>query len=672
MSLDVGFNPFSEIEFISKHLHELAHKPPDETETNKTIEKLNSVLNKQLPQLIEDVAIHPEHRKVWRNISSDIRKLDVHEFKKIQGAIDRLTHIGFALSNPERAIKMLGNDLKKYANSLKKERNIEENLRSAGLILTNYFKMFRGITVSQTPLTEEQHDQLMNHLNDFKTELNDLKEHFPEISSHPNFVNLEKLVYKLGGKDLLEFQLKESRTMPDDPKISMLKFLPPERASLNLIREEIKHNREIGYAAMAAWINQNKIRLVEAEFDFFPKELEGIQPQLRYVDFTDLDFFEMDWTEETISDYIKNCPNIETLRIRTNLIGTLPDRIKQLKVLDCGDCQNLTALPVMNSLLKLNCQDCTALTELPRLNSLKELTCQGCTALTKMGEMNSLEILYCPKCTALTELPALNALKQLNCNECTALTELPEMNSLKELNCQHCTALTELPAMNSLEILICHTCTALTTLPRMNSLKELACRGCDRLTGLPEMNSLLKLYCRDCTALTELPRLNLLKELICNGCSALTELPVMNYLIMLKCEGCTALTELPLMNSVKIIICSGCTALTKISRLNSVVSLVCVECIALTEISEMESLTVLSCRGCTALTKLPMLISLEDLTCVDCSALTELPLTNLRALNCRNCTGLTELPIMNFLAKFNGENCINLTNPDQYRYLPRV
>ena len=686
MSLDVGFNPFSEIEFISKHLNELAHKP-DETETNKTIEKLNSVLNKQLPQLIEDVAIHPEHRKVWRNISSDIRKLDVHEFKKIQGTIDRLTHIGFALSNPERAIKMLGTDLKKYANSLKKERNIEENLRSAGLILTNYFKMFRGITVSNTPLTKEQHHQLMNHLNDFKTELNDLKEHFPEISSHPNLLNLEKLVYKLGGKDLLEFQLKESRTIPDDPKISMLKFLPPEVDSLNLIREEIKHNREIGYAAMAAWINQNKIRL--NKFDFSPKELAEIQPQLRYVDFTNLDFYDMGWTEETISDYIQNCPNIETLRIRTNLIRTLPDRIKQLKELDCGGCINLTALPVMNSLLKLNCQDCIFLTELATMNSLKELNCQDCTALTALPVMNSLKDLHCKSCTALTELPELNALENLYCHSCTSLTRIPSLNSLKGINCNDCTSLLELGEMAALKNLTCKGCTALIVLPRMNSLEVLRCSECPALIQLSRMNSLIELFCEDCVALTELPEMNSLKGLLCSGCTSLTRLPRMNSIENIACMGCSALTELPAMSTLRGLNCENCIALTALPQLDSIASLNCTStpltelpvmnfiealqcqlCIALTRLPMLNKLKILNCPGCTALTELPNMRLLDYLNCKGCTALTALPeMTSLKGLDCRDCTGLTELPIMMFLEQLRSERCTNITNADRYRHV---
>ena len=210
MSFILQFNaPYSKIEFISKHLKELVDNPPDENETDKTVEKLNSILKEQLPQLIEDIARHPDHRKLWRNICSNLRKLDIHEFKKIQGVIGRLTHIGFALSDPDKAIKTLGSDLRQYASSLKKERDIEENLKFAGLTLNNYFKLFRGTTVSGTPLTEEQQYKLINCLNDFKRDLNDITAKFPEITSQPLFKNLHDLVYPLGDKDFLSFNEQE-------------------------------------------------------------------------------------------------------------------------------------------------------------------------------------------------------------------------------------------------------------------------------------------------------------------------------------------------------------------------------------------------------------------------------------------------------------------------------
>ena len=345
MSIDTKFNPpFLEIESILKYLEQSIETPPEknEKEIAHDVQRINDIVKDKFPQLIEDIAKHPQHAEVWKKISSSLSQIEPHQFEKIQTKVAQMIHIGTALSLPaDEAIKLLDADLQKCADALIVNRNVDENLKFIGLILTNYFKLFRGITASDgSQLTDVQKINLNDILIKFEKALILVPK---EVRAHPNFENLQRLLHRIGIQhDALEF-------LTPIPRLNSLKFLPDGIASLTIIRDTISHNPKQGYVALAAWIDYNKIPL--CDYQFSEDELKGIQPHLRHVYLRGFDF--SDWTEEKILLFLQNFSKMEELWIATNKIKSLPDNlatIKSLKLLDCSGCSSLTRLPMIKTL----------------------------------------------------------------------------------------------------------------------------------------------------------------------------------------------------------------------------------------------------------------------------------------------------------------------------------
>ena len=51
--------------------------------------------------------------------------------------------------------------------------------------------------------------------------------------------------------------------------------------------------------------------------------------------------------------------------------------------LDCGDCSNVTEIPVIPGLKKLWCSDCISLKKIPDIPGLEKLWCVNCPLLPK-------------------------------------------------------------------------------------------------------------------------------------------------------------------------------------------------------------------------------------------------------------------------------------------------
>ena len=607
MSFDI--NPFSKIETISTELLAQVDKSAEKSSTSKNVDELNDILN-QVPvhDFIKDIAQHPEHQKVWDNIHQSLTKLDADKFKKIQEVVERLIHIGTALSKEaDESIKVLDKDLKECTASLKEalgikkgvpqehevkereskereskergvsEKGIEDHLKFAGLILFNYMKLFGGKTVSGTDLTQEQRYKLLGVLNEFSKELKDISAKNSEISSLPLFKSLQVLTKKLGGKDILdipketlvtgkketdakEFSAAHFNFMPDELKVEILKMLPADVHSLSLIRELISHNPESGHSALAGWIDNHELSL--SKFSLSAQELQGIQQHLRRVDFGLFDF--ATWTEKNIFDFIQNCSKMEMLVIHTPKITTFPDRIKQLKFLDCSYCTWLTVLPAMDKLEVLNCSRCAGLIQLPEsLDVLRDFCCDYCPGLTRLPDMNDLRKLSCVECTDLTRLPEMPYLESLECEACPRLATLPNgMAALQILDCSGCSLLTALPADMPLSSLCCSSCNGLTGIPYLNTLKNLSCGDCPGLRKISQLESLEGLYCGDCRNLREISELKALKNLGCPDCPNLRELSALESLETIDCHNCENLTTLPPSKHLKELKCDHCPNLT--------------------------------------------------------------------------------------------------------------
>src|SRR3984893_3818348 len=143
-------NPFPEIEAISRHLEKCISPTtsPDQSkkEADADVQRISSIVKDKMPQLIEDIAQHPEHAETWRLIARSLQQFGPDEYRSLHSKVAKMIRIGSVLSRPvEEIIKALDGDLEICVKFLKKNLDVEENLKYAGLILTNHFKLFRGM-----------------------------------------------------------------------------------------------------------------------------------------------------------------------------------------------------------------------------------------------------------------------------------------------------------------------------------------------------------------------------------------------------------------------------------------------------------------------------------------------------------------------------------------------
>jgi len=93
--------------------------------------------------------------------------------------------------------------------------------------------------------------------------------------------------------------------------------------------------------------------------------------------------------------------------------------------LNCDNCPNVTAIPVLPNLQVLKSRNCPSLAVLPVLPKLEQLSCSKCPLLTAIPALSELKILYCFNCPSLATLRALPNLVYLNCHGCPLLSSLP-------------------------------------------------------------------------------------------------------------------------------------------------------------------------------------------------------------------------------------------------------
>ena len=559
MSFNINIKSrFDEVREISQELQCSLVMPSDDPSVPILAEKLKDIIERNLAFLIDDVIKNPGHEKTWRNvcdISERLEKLAPETYKAIRQTAAKIIHSNSPEKNADRSIQTIGSELDERIDLLKSSHNVAEirnSLKSAGRLLTIFFRFFRGVNSAGKPLTIDQKHRLKVRFDDFKLGLLILKFSNPEVESHEFFPKLEKLAFKRIGC------LSWTEKFPSALIGNIVKFLPFEKETIPILREAIHFGTRQGFIYLAGWINYNKIPLCELP-PVLIGSLQQLQPFLTHVDFRGFDFSK--WTEKDIQEFIQNCEKIQCLYISTNKISSFPDRIAQLKVLDCRGCARIKSLPSqMEKLLNLNCSN-TPIMQLPEgmlslqvldcgntligpkfpdyLHNLRELDCSWnrITELPKV--MSNIEKLNCSS-TKISELPSgMRLLVELDCHGNHVLNRLPDdLNSLRHLDCSQ-SDISKIPSiLKKLEYMDCSN-SKLKRLPTdMSSLLELHCRE-SVLEELPlGMTSLVKLYCFE-TNITSLPfDLNSLEELSCSQ-SKLTALPDnLSRLRKLDCNDC--------------------------------------------------------------------------------------------------------------------------------------
>ena len=301
-------------------------------------------------------------------------------------------------------------------------------------------------------------------------------------------------------------------------------------------------------------------------------------------------------------------PNLEELVLArcSNLCELHPSivKLKKLKLLDLGECQELTSLPdkfEMESLVTLNLTHCLNVKKIPEfvgnMEHFQELLLEG-TAIIELPSsvqcLTGLSTLILKNCNNLLCFPniicSLTSLNNLNLCGCSKIDELPKdlgnIISLKKLDFSG-TAIKELPS--SIEFL--------------TGLEEMVLRDCKKFVLLPStvcsLKSLRGMYLSRCPKFVNLPE----------------NLGNLQHLSGLSLEG-TAIEVLP--SSV------GCLAALHSLNLKSCKNLVCLP----STICNLKRVRFLYLTGCPKITNLPEnLGNMEGLGVLrlDGSAIKELP-----------------------------------------------
>ncbi|XP_031476370.1 disease resistance protein RPV1-like [Nymphaea colorata] len=378
-------------------------------------------------------------------------------------------------------------------------------------------------------------------------------------------------------------------------------------------------------------------------------------------------------------------------------IGLL-ERLTHLPLRKCG---SLKAVPQeiwqLTSLEELDLSSCTEITTLPSqmedpkslepvlLGKLKVVNFGDCSNLTGCPDFTSmphLEILDFRSCTKMSELDPsiglLESLTHLNLSGCESLKTLPreiwQLTSLIRLDLSHCTEITTLPSqmedpkslkpvlLGKLRVLYFINCSNLTSCPDFTSMPHLETLDFTNCTKMSELDpsiglleSLTHLSLKKCGSLKAVPQeiwqLTSLEELDLSFCIEITTLPsqmedpkslepvLLGKLEVLEFEGCSNLTICPDFTSMPHLETLDFTNCTKMSELDPSIGL-------------LESLAHLNLRECWSLKTLPQeiwqLTSLEELDLTGCYQISALPesmrhLKQLKWLYLQRCSSLTEI-----------------------------
>ena len=278
-------------------------------------------------------------------------------------------------------------------------------------------------------------------------------------------------------------------------------------------------------------------------------------------------------------------PNLEELVLArcSNLCELHPSivKLKKLKLLDLGECQELTSLPdkfEMESLVTLNLTRCLNVKKIPEfvgnMEHFQELLLEG-TAIIELPSsvecltgVNTLNLKNCKNLLCFPNIIcSLTSLKNLNLYGCSKIDELPKdlgnIISLMRLDFSR-TAIKELPSsiefLTGLEVLVLEDCKKFVLLPStvcsLKSLMSLILSRCPNFVNLPEnLGDLQNLYHLrlEGTAIEVLPssvgRLASLSSLELTDCKNLVCLPSticnLKMVQLLHLDGCSKITNLP-------------------------------------------------------------------------------------------------------------------------------
>ncbi|RID72707.1 hypothetical protein BRARA_C04586 [Brassica rapa] len=244
--------------------------------------------------------------------------------------------------------------------------------------------------------------------------------------------------------------------------------------------------------------------------------------------------------------------------------------IRNLKLMNLTDSENLNELPDLSTATNLQTLDlsgCSSLTELPfsigNAINLRRLNLSHCSSLVEfpssMENVTTLEELLLTGCSHLANLPPSignlkTYLKKFELRGCSSLRELPSsignMTNLEELYLGGCSSLVELPSsignMTNLRKLSLNICSNLTALPiniSMKSLDELVLTDCSSMKLFPEISTNISVLKLAGTAIEEVPPSIMswphLRELVIKGCSKLVSLPQLpDSLEFLDADNC--------------------------------------------------------------------------------------------------------------------------------------
>ncbi|KAG5406873.1 hypothetical protein IGI04_012992 [Brassica rapa subsp. trilocularis] len=384
----------------------------------------------------------------------------------------------------------------------------------------------------------------------------------------------------------------------------------------------------------------------------------------------DLDFSELD-TELKISDGVfERMSNVQFLRVKDrkpypHSIDPMTCLPRNLKILH-WDYFPLTCLPSNFNpefLVKLILTESNYLEKLWEGNkTIRNLKLMNLTDSENLNELpdlstaTNLQTLDLSGCSSLTELPfsignAIN-LRRLNLSHCSSLVEFPSsmenVTTLEELLLTGCSHLANLPpSIGNLKTLYLENCSSLVALPSSvrNSfnLKTFFSSGCSNLVELPlyiPASYLKKFELRGCSSLRELPssigNMTNLEELYLGGCSSLVELPSsignMTNLRKLSLNLCSNLTALPIninMKSLDELVLTDCSSLKLFPEISTNISVLKLAGTAIEEvppsIMSWPRLRELVIKGCSKLVSLPQLPdSLEFLDADNCGSLEKL------------------------------------------------
>ena len=306
-------------------------------------------------------------------------------------------------------------------------------------------------------------------------------------------------------------------------------------------------NQDEKAAAMAHYIELNRIPLKKIREHLTEEEILRLAPHMRYVDLRGF--------EDTVlaNTFLKNCSNLNRLFFDNGQVIEGITELPFCQKLDCSKSKNLAHLPKLPLCEELDCYQCTGLTHLPELPLCRRLDCSKCTNLIQLPELPLCEMLSCGR-TPIPQLPKLPRCQELYCRDCPRLTQLPELPLCKILYCYRC-PLKQLPRLLLCQTLSCWQC-PLDHLPPLPLCQELDCSECLHLTQLPELPLCEILDCDRCP-LNYLPVLPLCKKLSCSGCP-IAQLPALPLCQEVDCCNCTNLIQLPALPLCRKLECFNC------------------------------------------------------------------------------------------------------------------